>query len=336
MESAGGSSGRTLGGSRQGKRRNCLRSGPTAVLAGVEPVITCWPPPVSLTRTDMLTLPAPAKINLHLEILGRRADGFHGLETVFQTLALADEVTVALEPGTGITLTCSDPTIPVDERNLAWRAAAAIQAHRPGCGRVTMALEKRIPHGAGLGGGSSDAASVLLGLNHMLEAPLSAAELAAIALDLGSDVPFFLIGGTAHATGRGEVLTPLTPLPPLPVTVLMPAAQLPTPSVFKELTDAERGPRQARGAQWAAAQSVAALLQNRLTEPARRLCPAVVTLLDWLAGQGVPHLLSGSGAACFALAHVSPPAGVRAFHTSTAPGAPEYLPHRQRCTRVEG
>jgi 4-diphosphocytidyl-2-C-methyl-D-erythritol kinase len=284
----------------------------------------------------MITLPAPAKINLHLEILGRRADGFHALETVFQTLALADAVTVDLASGTGIVLTCSDPTIPADERNLAWRAAAAVQARRPGCGRVTMSLAKRIPHGAGLGGGSSDAASVLLALNHLLAAPLPASELAAIALALGSDVPFFLMGGTAHATGRGEELTPLAEVAPMPVTVLMPAAHLPTPTVFQELTDAERGPRTARGATWAANQPVTALLHNRLTGPARRLCPAAASLLDWLADQGVPHLLSGSGAACFALAHVNPPAGVRAFHTSTALGAPAYLPHRERFDPVEG
>ena len=284
----------------------------------------------------MLTLPAPAKINLHLEILGLRSDGFHGLETVFQTLALADILTIGIEQGAGIALACSDPSIPADARNLAWRAAAAIQAHRPQLGRVVITLDKRIPHGAGLGGGSSDAASVLLALNQQLDEPLAMAELAAIALELGSDVPFFLLGGTAHATGRGEELTPLTPLPLMPVTVLMPAAQLPTPTVFKELTAAERGPRAARGAGWAATQPLAGLLHNRLTGPARRLCPAVVGLLDWLAVQGVPHLLSGSGAACFALAHLSPPAGVRAYHTSTGPGAPEYLPHRMACPRVDG
>ena len=310
--------------------------GATVVLADPDPVIISHASGPSFYFFRMLTIPAPAKINLHLEILGLRSDGFHGLETVFQTLALADSLTVGVGPGTGITLACSDPTIPADERNLAWRAAAAIQARRPHVGRIVITLDKRIPHGAGLGGGSSDAASVLLALNQQLEAPLTMAELAAIALTLGSDVPFFLIGGTTHATGRGEELTPLTALPPTPVTVLMPAAQLPTPSVFKELTAAERGPRVARGADWAANQPLAILLHNRLTGPARRLCPEVVALLDWLAVQGVPHLLSGSGAACFALAHVMPPNGVRAYHTCTAPGAPEYLPHRMTCPRVDG
>lgn len=271
-----------------------------------------------------MRIPAPAKINLHLDVLGRRADGFHALETVFQTLALADELEVEFVPGgVGITLACSDPTIPADATNLAWRAAAAVLAQRPGCGGVALRLAKHIPHGAGLGGGSSDAASVLLALNHQLAEPLTSGELAAIALQLGSDVPFFLDGGTAHATGRGEELTALPPLPPTPVTILMPAARLPTPAVFRELTDAERGPRPARGVAWAvgASRTPEALLHNRLTTAAVRLCPAVGELLTWLGTQGVPHLMSGSGAACFALGHLDPPPGVTAWRTVTGPGA---------------
>jgi 4-diphosphocytidyl-2-C-methyl-D-erythritol kinase len=265
---------------------------------------------------------APAKINLHLEVLGRREDGFHELETIFQTLTLADELTVELLPGApGIRLRCSDPTIPGDASNLAWRAAAAVLARRPQAGGVSITLEKRIPHGAGLGGGSSDAASVLLALNAQLPQPLQTVELAAIALDLGSDVPFFLTGSTAYATGRGEVLSPLPTLPATPVTVLMPDAYLPTPSVFKALTAEERGPRPGRGLAWARAQPAAALLHNRLTPAATRLCPPLGELLAWLATQDVPHLMSGSGAACFALAHLAPPPGVRAWQTMTGPGA---------------
>lgn len=268
-----------------------------------------------------MRLPAPAKINLHLEVLGRRPDGFHALETVFQTLDLADELVVELTPGAAaIELTCSDLTIPADATNLAWRAAAAILEQRPVAGHVAITLVKHIPHGAGLGGGSSDAASVLLALNALVSNPLNQDELAAIALDLGSDVPFFLIGGTAHATGRGEVLTPLPALSRTPVTVLMPDAYLPTPSVFKALTDAERGPRVAHGAAWATRQKTEDLLHNRLTDAAKRLCPAVADLLAWLAQRDVPYLMSGSGAACFALAHIDPPSGVRAWQTVTGPG----------------
>jgi 4-diphosphocytidyl-2-C-methyl-D-erythritol kinase len=225
---------------------------------------------------------APAKINLYLEVLGRREDGFHALETIFQTLALADFIDLEVDPGgAGIDLTCSDPSIPADASNLVWRAAAAVVARRPELGGIRLHLDKQIPHGAGLGGGSSDAATVLTVLNQHLTPPLSADTLAEIALQLGSDVPFFLLGGTAHATGRGEILTPLPALPPTPVTIVMPAAHLPTPQVFRALTASERGPRQPRGADWARSNCLhpASLLHNRLTAAAQRCCPAVSDLL---------------------------------------------------------
>ncbi len=272
----------------------------------------------------MLRLAAPAKINLHLEILGRREDGFHALETVFQTLELHDIVGVACEPGTGIALSCSDAALPTGEGNLAWRAAAAMQARRPELGRITVALDKRLPAGAGLGGGSSDAAAVLRALQRRLAEPLPGAELHAIAAGLGSDVPFFLLGGTAHALGRGEELTPLPDLPRLPVTVLKPERDLPTPAVYRALEEAERGPRTPRGAAWwreTLTTLPAPPLENRLTAPAMRLEPQVRDLLAWLGRSGVPHLLSGSGSACFALAHLDPPPGVRGWKTFTRPRA---------------
>jgi 4-diphosphocytidyl-2-C-methyl-D-erythritol kinase len=276
------------------------------------------PARVTTSAAASITLAAPAKINLHLEVLGRRGDGFHELETVFQTLELADTLTVSRR-GTGVELRCSDPRLPSDAGNLAYRAATAYLALRPDFGGVAIDLTKRIPHGAGLGGGSSDAAAVLRACQRLDPTPLPAATLARLGLELGSDVPVFLLGGTAYATGRGEVLTALADRPVQPVTVLMPEAHLPTPAVFKALTDAERGPRPAQGAAWAAQARIEALLANRLTAAASRLCPPVAGLLAWLAGQGVPYLMSGSGAACFALGDVAPPPGVTAFVTAFRP-----------------
>jgi len=265
-----------------------------------------------------LTLSAPAKVNLYLEVLGRRPDGFHALETIFQTLDLADEVSVTVSAGSGVALQCIAPGVPADATNLAWRAAAAYLAERP-LGHVDLTLIKRIPHGAGLGGGSSDAAAVLRALAQLDAQPLPAARLHAIAAELGSDVPFFLLGGTALAHGRGEVLTPLPPAPATSVTVLMPAAHLPTPAVFTALTDAERGPRPAQGRILAERLATGHIpLFNRLTGPARRLCPAAAALLDHLATTGLPHLLSGSGASCFVLGEIEPPPGVRAYRTRFA------------------
>ncbi len=197
----------------------------------------------------VLRIAAPAKLNLHLEVLGRRADGFHALESIFQTIALHDVVELRLRSAPGIALTCDDASLPVDQGNLAWRAAAAFLGRAPASG-VAIALAKRIPHGAGLGGGSSDAAAVLRGLARLLPGLWSADGLAGLAAALGSDVPFFLIGGSAHGTGRGEILTALPDLPAQPVTVLMPDASLATPAVFKAMTEAERGPRDLRGAAW--------------------------------------------------------------------------------------
>lgn len=271
----------------------------------------------------MIRLRAHAKINLHLEILGRRPDGFHELETVFQTIALHDDVTVELQPGAGIALACDDPALPCDAANLAWKAAAAYADANPLPGRIAVALAKRIPAGAGLGGGSADAAAVLRACDALAARPLGRRRLEAIAAALGSDISFLVRGGTAHATGRGEVLTRLPDAPALPITLLMPdGAHCATPAVYRELTEAERGPRPARGAAWFAARLAdpAALLRNRLAAPAVRVCPAVGALLDHLAGLGVPHLMTGSGAACFAFAAVDPPPGVRAWTTALTPG----------------
>lgn len=163
-----------------------------------------------------------AKINWALRITGRRADGFHDLETVFQTISLHDELTFLLSDR--LSLTCDDPSIPVDESNLVIRAARAV-----GSAPVAIELRKRIPAGGGLGGGSSNAAATLVELG-------GAADLSAIALSLGSDVPFFLLGGTAYATGRGEVLTPLTPMSGIPLLLALPEERVLTKDAFARIT----------------------------------------------------------------------------------------------------
>lgn len=276
----------------------------------------------------MIRLSACAKLNLHLELLGRRPDGFHALETVFQTIALHDTVEVDLQPGDGIALACDDASLPCDASNLAWKAAAAYRAANPLPGSLTIRLAKRIPAGAGLGGGSADAAAVLNACDRLAAVPLGAERLEAIAATLGSDISFLVRGGTAHATGRGEILTRLPDAPPLPLTLLMPeGAHCATPAVYRAVTDAERGPRAARGSAWFA-QRIAdpvSLLHNRLTPAAVRVCPAVGALLAHLAGLGVPHLMTGSGAACFAFAEVAPPPGVRAWRTLLTPATPTNL-----------
>jgi len=272
----------------------------------------------------VIRLAAPAKLNLYLESLGRRPDGYHALETIFQAIELHDTVSVSLEPGHGIALTCTDARLPTGADNLAWRAAEVVARLRPLALRVHIVLDKRIPTGAGLGGGSSDAAAVLRALQRLLPDPLTPEELAAAALQLGSDVPFFLVGGTAHALGRGEELTPLADLPRLAVTVIKPPRECSTPAVYRAMTDAERGPRTARGAAFWVQQLVhdpTPPLENRLAPAATRVESQVGDVLTWLRLAGVPHQVSGSGSACFAFGHLDVPPAWRSWHTWTRPRA---------------
>ncbi len=164
-------------------------------------------------------LKAPAKINLYLEIVGDRPDGYHEVVMVLQSIDLADEVELHPLSGKTIRLHCDQPHLPQDQTNLAWKAAALMQQHYPDHGGVEIALRKSIPIGAGLAGGSTNAAAVLVGLNLMWDLGLTQAELRDLASQLGSDVPFCITGGTALAVGRGEILSPLPDLDGLPVVL---------------------------------------------------------------------------------------------------------------------
>ena len=175
-------------------------------------------------------LPAPAKLNLFLQVTGRRPDGYHLLETVFQLVDLCDRVHLKRRDDGQILRVGALPGVPVEE-DLVVRAARRLQA-ASGCGLgVEVGLDKQIPMGGGLGGGSSDAATVLMGLNRLWALDWPADRLATLGLTLGADVPFFLFGRTAYATGVGEELVPIA-LPPLWFVIVAPPAQVPTASVF--------------------------------------------------------------------------------------------------------
>jgi len=188
-----------------------------------------------------LTIAAPAKINLFLQVTERRPDGYHELVSLMQKLRLADTLTVQLVDG-GISLTCSDPDLPIDERNLAWRAARHFFGVTGCRGGVRISLEKKIPVAAGLGGGSSDAASVLLALNHLCDSGLMEAELADLGLTLGADVPFFVQAAPAAlARGIGERLTPALGLAPGPVLLVNPGFPVSTKWVYENLALTSEG-----------------------------------------------------------------------------------------------
>lgn len=249
-----------------------------------------------------LTRAAPAKINLGLQVTGRRPDGYHELVTVMQTLELADDVSVESAPTVS-----GRPSLPnlAPEDDLALRAAHLL--HRTlgeTCG-ARVSVEKRIPAAAGLGGGSSDAAAVLAALNQLWETGVDHERLSQIAAELGSDVPFLVRGGTALATGRGEHLQDLPPAPMRHVVLVRPDTPLATADVYAELkqsewSDGEGTTELARAI--ATGKLPENLMCNDLTPAASRLRPVVGDVLDDLRAAGArPALMAGSGATCFGL-----------------------------------
>ena len=178
---------------------------------------------------------AYAKLNISLDVCGRRPDGYHEMVMPMQTVSLCDELTLRFE-GEGVRARSNLRYVPGDERNLAVRAAKryleAAGEPEPG---LLIELNKRIPVGAGMGGGSADAAAVLRALNRLNGERLSREELTALAGEIGSDVAFCLLGGTMLATGRGEELSPLPPLPPCRIVIVKPGFSISTPELFRQL-----------------------------------------------------------------------------------------------------
>lgn len=180
-----------------------------------------------------LAVRCPAKINWMLRVLARRADGYHELDTVFQAVDLWD--TVEIRPAQALTLGCDDPALPTDARNLVLRAAERLRQRGRTASGAALYLRKAIPVGAGLGGGSSDAAGALLLCNRFWKLGLRPAELQPLAAELGADVPFFLSGGTARGTGRGDLIEPLEACESPPILLGCPPFGISTKEVFERL-----------------------------------------------------------------------------------------------------
>ena len=259
-----------------------------------------------------LTKSSPCKVNLLLNILGKRPDGFHELETVMQPVALCDELSFSAT-ASGIELTCSDPALPTDASNLVHRAARAFLEKSGVTQGVRMHLEKHIPMAAGLGGGSGNAATTLLALNELFGQPLGSDALHEIAAALGSDIPFFLQAGPALASGRGEIIQPLAPFPSLAGTALLlvhPGFGIATAWAYKELA---RFPAALNGEPGRAARLIALLesadlrqagreFYNSLEAPALEKYPWLAVLQDFLRENGaLVALMSGSGSTTFAI-----------------------------------
>lgn len=269
-------------------------------------------------RVHSVLVHTPAKLNLFLEVLGKRADGYHELETLMVSVALYDSLIFTEEDSGDVRLRCfsagsrntgSDQAdrVPHGTENLVVRAAQLLQEHADVRRGVCIDLWKRIPAAAGLGGGSSDAAATLAALNRLWRLELSAAELCRLAARLGSDVPFFLADtNAAFCRGRGEEISPCETATSLNFVVVQPLAGLSTAAVYRAWTPAERSPNDAA----AMADSLregrpartAACLYNALQAPAEQLSTEVRQLAAKFSRQPVlGHMLSGSGTACFGL-----------------------------------
>jgi 4-diphosphocytidyl-2-C-methyl-D-erythritol kinase len=249
----------------------------------------------------------PAKVNLFLEVLGRRADGYHELATLMVTVGLFDTVELAENASGEVRLECDHPDLSTGPDNLVCRAVDLVRRRFGARTGIDVRLSKRIPMQAGLAGGSSDAAATLAGLDRLWRLGLSAGELARLGAELGSDVSFFFFGCAAWCTGRGEIVQPLRPGRPLDFVLACPAVGLSTAAVFRALRlPAERVDGEAVRLAFAAGDvaAISRLLHNRLQEPAEELCPAVARVRHRLeACEPVGTLMSGSGSTVFALCH---------------------------------
>jgi 4-diphosphocytidyl-2-C-methyl-D-erythritol kinase len=261
--------------------------------------------PTRSSRSRRLTLTAAAKVNLALEVLGKRTDGYHELATVMQTVDLADRL--VLEDADELALTTTSSEVPANGGNLALRAAAALREAAKVDRGVRVRLDKRIPVAAGLGGGSSDAAAVLLGLNRLWALRWPHARLAEVAETLGMDVPFFLKGGVALGTGRGERLTPLDGMP-LALVLVNPGTALSTAAVYARVTPAmysDGGRAQTVIAALRARKParLAASLYNGLEAAATGVSPDLARMRAALVAAGaLGAVMSGSGPTVFGVA----------------------------------
>jgi len=260
-----------------------------------------------------LTVCSPAKVNLYLNVLGLRPDGYHELQTIFKTIDLKDKISLA-ESGSGITVGSDNNSIPLDETNLAWRAAKLLIDHCRIKTGIKIFIEKNIPVAAGLGGGSSNAAAVLLGLNKLWALGLSKNILAGFGRQLGADVPFFVWEyPLALATGIGEKITPLQGCNNLKFILVNPGIKVSTPTVYEQwdkLALEQRGLTKpdtdvkiiVRELETNRLDDLDSLLYNSLEPAAVSIHPVISNVKQYLTDSGVaPNLVSGSGPTVFGI-----------------------------------
>lgn len=251
---------------------------------------------------------AYAKLNLTLDVLGKRSDNYHDLQSVMQTISIRDDIEIDIETGKPWSLECDKEGIPTDERNLAWKAAKIyFDTMKLDPNGITIRIKKRIPSGAGLGGGSADAAAVLRALNKHYDNPLSILALAELGASVGSDVPFCVIGGTAMVEGRGERIRKLPDMPDCVFVVCKPEFSISTPELYQKIDETAIAKRPDNAAM------ESALLAGDLGKVAENLCNVFDPLVtaDHLELNYIKSIfnsygsagqqMTGSGSAVFAI-----------------------------------
>jgi 4-diphosphocytidyl-2-C-methyl-D-erythritol kinase len=243
---------------------------------------------------------APAKINLSLKILGKLGDGFHEIETLIAPITLCDDIKIEKsDSGEGIEFHCDDPSVPAGEDNLIVRAAMSFFAAAKLKSAISIELKKKIPHGAGLGGGSSDAASTLLALNELFDTKLPREALAKIAEPIGSDVPFFIFQSPALCEGRGELVTPVKLKKKLSILLLKPAFGVSTAWAYSRWQHS----REILGVRYQAQEFAGQTFVNDLERPVFEKFVFLARMKVWLSEQAEvgAALMSGSGSTVLAV-----------------------------------
>jgi 4-diphosphocytidyl-2-C-methyl-D-erythritol kinase len=249
-----------------------------------------------------ITLKAPAKVNYLLDVIRRRSDGYHDLRMVMQRVNLCDEITLTLTEIPGITVSCGKQGVPDGPGNIAWKAAKVmLDIAKTGLG-AEVTIAKNIPVAAGLGGGSSDAASVLMGLNELLELGMTTQRLMDIGVTLGADVPFFIFKDTALAEGIGEKLVAMPHMPPARILLINPGVHVSTAWVYRNLELTNRGELNKLPNSYGTPEDICSIFSNDLESVTIPAFPVIDEIKGALMQKGaLGAMMSGSGPTVFGL-----------------------------------
>lgn len=249
-----------------------------------------------------LTLKAPAKINYLLDVIRRRSDGYHDLRMVMQRVSLCDDITITLTDEPGITVTCGKDGVPDGPGNIAWKAARELLDLSGSEHGATIHIDKKIPVAAGLGGGSSDAATVLMGMNELLELGLSDQRLMEIGVKLGADVPFFIFKKTALAEGIGEQLKAMPDMPSVCVLLVNPGVHVSTAWAYKNLQLTNRAELARLPFFYGSIENICSILSNDLESVTIPVFPVIDEIKNIMLRMGAAGaMMSGSGPTVFGL-----------------------------------